>query len=278
MSLMHNEVVIYDLEYTTWPGALKRGWSGKNEHKEITWIAAIVVDAESLKEMDSFSRIIKPTINPVLSDYFIELTGLDNDRLAREGQSFIHGIQAFHYFVGSRPMLCHGWDTVAMLENLKLNGIAFRSKGLKDSRPLEINLSKSEPYPLNESKDDTNSLLLNVYGLGVKLASEATQGGIVYEADFNNNGELISPTTYIGYDIRPWFNKNAPETVHKDSGELASTLGDSFIEGNMHDPLFDVRSLLQGARHLIQDRHVDNVFLDVIHKVSISPAASKSSS
>ena len=271
---MQNEVVIYDLEYTTWPGALKRGWSGKNEYKEITWVAAIVTDVESLEEIDSFSCIMKPNINPVLSDYFVELTGLTNERLTREGVSFFQGIQAFHHFVNSRPMLCHGWDTVSMLENLKLNNIQFRAKRLGDACPIEISLSKTKANELSEQADTANGLLLNVYGSGIKVACEATQGGIVYEVDFTNKDRLISPTTYIGYDIRPWFNENAPETIHRDSGELAATLGKSVIEGNNHEPLFDVRSLLNGARHLIQDRDVDNVFMDLIRRVQSIPKTS----
>ena len=272
---MRNEVVIYDLEYTTWPGALERGWAGRDEHKEITWLAAIIVDAETLNMIDSFSCIIRPTINPVLSDYFIDLTGLTNERLGSEGVSFFKGIQAFHYFVGDRPMMCHGWDTISMLENFRLNGVAFRAIRLKDSRPIEISLNKTDERRINTSIDGIEKLTLNAYGSGIKIASEATQGGIAYELSLNKSSKLISSKTYIGYDIRPWFNENAPETLRKGSGELSAALGVTQIDGKLHEPLFDVRSLLEGARSLIHGRQVDNVFMDVLNKVSAFYETSK---
>ncbi len=52
-----NEVIIYDLEYTTWHGAIERNWSKENEIREITWIAAILVDVNTLQEIDSFDCI-----------------------------------------------------------------------------------------------------------------------------------------------------------------------------------------------------------------------------
>jgi hypothetical protein len=46
--MSHKEVVIYDLEYTTWPGALERHWSGKDEYREIIRIGAISIDLPPL--------------------------------------------------------------------------------------------------------------------------------------------------------------------------------------------------------------------------------------
>ena len=42
--MTHKEAVIYDLEFTTWPGALERNWLGKGEYREIIRIGAIIVD------------------------------------------------------------------------------------------------------------------------------------------------------------------------------------------------------------------------------------------
>jgi inhibitor of KinA sporulation pathway (predicted exonuclease) len=67
---------ILDLEYTSWPGARERQWSGPGEHREIVEIGLVVVHRESLEEIAGLSLLVRPRHNPVLSDYFRELTGI----------------------------------------------------------------------------------------------------------------------------------------------------------------------------------------------------------
>ena len=38
-----NEFIIFDTEYTSWEGSLKRNWSNKNEYKELVAIGALHV-------------------------------------------------------------------------------------------------------------------------------------------------------------------------------------------------------------------------------------------
>ena len=64
--------------------------------------AAISIDAQTLAETASFSVLIKPVMNPVLSDYLVALTRITNERLAAEGTDFVAGVRAFVDFAAGR--------------------------------------------------------------------------------------------------------------------------------------------------------------------------------
>jgi inhibitor of KinA sporulation pathway (predicted exonuclease) len=101
------EVVVFDTEFTAWAGSMHRRWSGPGEHKEIVQIGAVVLDAASLEERRAYSVLIRPVRNPVLSDYFVTLTRITNERLTREGTDFATGLAAFVEVIADRsaPLL-----------------------------------------------------------------------------------------------------------------------------------------------------------------------------
>jgi inhibitor of KinA sporulation pathway (predicted exonuclease) len=107
---MSKEVVVFDTEFTAWRGSMERGWQGPGEFREIVQIGAVRVDATTLAETASFSVLMRPILNPVLSDYFVALTRITNERMAGEGVDFAVGTSAFASFVGSRRMFCYGRD------------------------------------------------------------------------------------------------------------------------------------------------------------------------
>ena len=118
--------IIFDTEYTSWRGCQKHGWHGKQK-REIVQISAIRV-SNDLRVLDTFNVLCKPTINPVLSDYFINLTGITNSQIQRKGISFDKAYKKFKKFVGKSHCVSHGyggkWDDKCdgeiILENLLL--------------------------------------------------------------------------------------------------------------------------------------------------------------
>ena len=79
--MSHKEAVIYDLEYTTWSGAHERKWSGKDEYREIIRIGAISIDLDSLQEIEALDLIVKPSVNPILSDYCVKVTDITDEQI-----------------------------------------------------------------------------------------------------------------------------------------------------------------------------------------------------
>ena len=112
--------VIFDLEFTAWDGSMQSRWTRPGEHTEVVQIGAVKLDAESLKEVDCFEMLVRPRINPTLSDYLVELTGITNEAMAARGVDFITAYRAFLDFTGEARVFAHGRDDLIFADNLKL--------------------------------------------------------------------------------------------------------------------------------------------------------------
>jgi len=114
--------VIFDLEFTAWEGSMESRWTRPGEYTEVVQIGAVKLDAASLKQVDSFEMLVRPRVNPVLSDYLVALTGITNEALAARGVDFIIAYRSFLDFVGEARTWAHGRDDLIFLGNLKLYG------------------------------------------------------------------------------------------------------------------------------------------------------------
>lgn len=94
---MGKNIVIFDTEYTSWEGCLKNGWH-LPQRQEIVQIGALKIDLETLEVVEEFCRFVIPTFNPLLSDYFINLTGITNEKLQQDGASFAEVYRDFEKF------------------------------------------------------------------------------------------------------------------------------------------------------------------------------------
>ena len=121
------KIVIFDTEFTTWEGAMERGWSGPNEHREIVQIGALLAETENFTELDSFNVFVKPKINPKLSEFFIELTGIAQEMVDDKGIDFKDALEKFHRFARDYPLYSWGGtgDPAVIRENCEMNSIAF---------------------------------------------------------------------------------------------------------------------------------------------------------
>ena len=126
--------VIFDTEYTTWPGCQEKGWSG-NQKKEIVQIGALKI-SDQLEVTEELNILCRPVINPILSDYFIELTHITNERVQKQGIPFPTAYQKFESFVGNDVCYSHSWgseylnksDGNIMDENILLNNMSVLKK------------------------------------------------------------------------------------------------------------------------------------------------------
>jgi len=119
--------VIFDTEYTSWKGCQEKGWTG-NQKKEIVQISALKVSNE-LEVISEFNRLCRPVVNPVLSDYFVNLTHISNEQIEKSGHLFAEVYPQFVDFVNGDICYSHGWggdffsksDGEIMEENLFIN-------------------------------------------------------------------------------------------------------------------------------------------------------------
>lgn len=130
-----NEFIIYDLEYTSWEGSKENGWSREGEYREIVDVGAIKVKKKGigLQVQNMFSMLVMPKINPELSDYFIQLTGIKQERLSAEAEPFeTFAVNFLDFCAGDYPIFAYGEDDEILVENhglyhvpLKLNTMRF---------------------------------------------------------------------------------------------------------------------------------------------------------
>ena len=132
------EFVLYDCEFTAWEGSMARSWSAPGEHREVVQLAALrlSVNGSHIVKLAQFNLLVKPAINPQLSDYFSELTGITQAMVDQHGVDFQSAISQFHSFchLGSAPAWAWGKDAEVLAENAHLSGIALPSfaAGLHD--------------------------------------------------------------------------------------------------------------------------------------------------
>lgn len=94
-------IVIFDTEATAWAGSREHDWSRQGEAREIVQIGAVKASrANNYQVIDTFLVYVKPRINPVLSDYFRDLTGITQDEVDRLGVSFPEAVDQFIAFLG----------------------------------------------------------------------------------------------------------------------------------------------------------------------------------
>ena len=126
---MTRTMVIYDSEWTSWDGAYARAWSGPGEEKELVQIGMVkLADTPNLEEIEQFEVLIQPQINPVLSDYFINLTGTTQDILDQHGRPLSEILPSVKSFLNqnSIAVYCFGTEDEEVLRhNCYLNKLKY---------------------------------------------------------------------------------------------------------------------------------------------------------
>lgn len=88
-------------------------------------IGAVRLDAgDGFSEVGAFERLVRPRINPHLSDYFVALTAITNDRLRGDSGPLAPALAALAAFADGAPLWSNGNDAAVIEENCGLIAIA----------------------------------------------------------------------------------------------------------------------------------------------------------
>jgi inhibitor of KinA sporulation pathway (predicted exonuclease) len=115
--------VVFDLEFTAWEGSVAHRWSRPGEFTELVQIGALLVDARSFAVVREMDLLVKPRLNPMLSEYLVTLTGITNVELAARGVDFADAYRAFLDFAGGARIAAFGRDDLIFEANLALYGM-----------------------------------------------------------------------------------------------------------------------------------------------------------
>lgn len=106
---------------------MQRKWSLDWEHREIIQIAAVKVELSlsGAQVVSSFNTLVKPVINPTLSDYIIQLTGIEQRVLDDMGVDYRDALLQFCSFCSQGTLPCYSWgnDKNILIDNCLLNAI-----------------------------------------------------------------------------------------------------------------------------------------------------------
>ena len=245
-----SEFIIFDLEYTAWEGTGARQWSGQNEHREIIAVGAIKVKSESMSLIDELSLLVKPSVNSNLSPYIQELTKISDREIRERGLSLIEAMHNFADFVDGLPVCSYGMDGLVIFENLLLNEIHAQGHLLQDKIDFSLSLAKSGI--IEESPN-----ILPIYGSKAKITKMRARQGVKLTVEIPSVSERPKRRVdFYFYDIVPWVTTNIPRLTGRSSGELASCYSDFNVEGQIHDPMFDVKSILFVLKKISENQHI----------------------
>ena len=157
LASLSGPVVVLDLEFTAWEGSHAAGWSRPGEFREIVQIGAVKL-APDLSELASFNHLVRPARNPLLSDYFIALTGITQCRLDAEGAGYPQVLESFMTFVGgdSVAIWSNGSDGAVIAENCQMMG---RPCPIPTSRFVNLRRPLAEALGVNIGAADSGRLL-----------------------------------------------------------------------------------------------------------------------
>ncbi|WP_299701816.1 exonuclease [uncultured Tateyamaria sp.] len=118
---MSRTAIIYDCEFATAPGAPQRFWCGPNDPDPVVFqIGAVRMSlAAPYKDLERFEVLILPTDRSgaplTLDPLNARLTGVTDDRLAREGVTLANALDQFSRFAGDDRMWAWGKDEFNMI-------------------------------------------------------------------------------------------------------------------------------------------------------------------
>ena len=180
---MLREVVVFDTEFTAWRGSMERNWRGPGEFKEIVQIGAVLIDPTDFSEIACASVLVRPQRNPLLSNYFENLTRITNEKLGLAGLDLQSALLTFKKFIGERNTFCYGRDDLIIAENCKLLGIGSLC-GAQESTNLRLWLS------------DVGVPLAGVHSGQLATHVGAISGGQVHDA-LSDSRSLVEAVRYL---------------------------------------------------------------------------------
>ncbi|UUU32465.1 exonuclease domain-containing protein [Streptomyces sp. CA-210063] len=193
--------VIFDLEFTTWPGAMEQDWSAPGRLREIVQIGALRLD-EEYSVVEEYETLVRPVVNPSLSPFFTDLTGIDQQAVDRDGLPPAQALSDFLAFCQGRSVLSYGNDMLVLGENIGwarargeqikhnaltpgflnirpwLNTVAPATAAINSGRLWQV-LGLTRPAP-----GDEHSALFDCHSIAAALRHLSDEGATLPEALF----------------------------------------------------------------------------------------------
>lgn len=94
-----------------------------SDKKQIIQIAAVLFNQTTGKEEKKFDVLIKPIFHSSLPPFFVELTSINEEKIAQKGISFTAALDEFVAFCGDYPIWTFNNDYNVFLQNLDFHSL-----------------------------------------------------------------------------------------------------------------------------------------------------------
>lgn len=100
--------VIFDTEYIADKGMKEEGFCGW-QNREVIQIAALKIN-NKLEVVDKLNLYITPKLHKKIPQYFVDLTGIDDEIMLKNGMKFDEAYKIFKNFVSDDICYSHSWN------------------------------------------------------------------------------------------------------------------------------------------------------------------------
>jgi len=103
-----------DLEFTCWEGSLQSGWSDPARPAEVIEVGLAAFDLLQDKVLDTFSSMVRPRLNPELSEYCTALLRIPQEDVYQFAPlpEVLGKIAGWYARIGTRNILTCSWGLV----------------------------------------------------------------------------------------------------------------------------------------------------------------------
>ena len=150
--------LLIDLEFTCWEDSLRTGWADPARPAEVIEIGLALYDATTRTVRDTFTALVRPRVNPVLSDYCVALLHISQAEIDTADDLPV-ALARVEQWLGATP--ARGWPTCGwgpfdrkvLATNARMRGVAdpLASRGIIDLRDVMTALV-GHPTPLDRDE------------------------------------------------------------------------------------------------------------------------------
>ena len=146
--------IIMDTEFTCWKGSMENNWSENGEYREIIQISAakIEVTNDYMEIVEYFDELVKPKINPILSDYCKDLTHIKQKDII-QAYDYNDVMNRYKNFITENNKVLKNWSWGNDIDVINENFYLIKKEKINENNFFDL----TEIFKKNNIKCNTNS-------------------------------------------------------------------------------------------------------------------------
>jgi inhibitor of KinA sporulation pathway (predicted exonuclease) len=154
--------LLIDLEFTCWEDSLRTGWADPTRPAEIIEIGLAAYDVATRTATDTFDMRVRPTVNPTLSAYCVNLVHISQHEIdaADELPAALEALDRWVRVPGRAGLATCGWgplDRTGLARNARALGVADPLAGRPHIDMCDVMTElRQHPHPI--SRDELRRL------------------------------------------------------------------------------------------------------------------------